>query len=97
VMPTTAPPTVAAAKADAKTRLSANMNGYAASTKVPKKKLIEAPEAARARSPDERGRTILARVMPRLTITSEVMSIAPKKLCPFSLISTSTRGRITEW
>ncbi len=81
----------------AKIRLSPNMNGYEASTKVPKKKFTAAPEPARARSPLVRGFTALASVIPRLTMTRPTMSTAPKKLWPFCPISSSTSGRITEW
>lgn len=95
--PATVPPAVALRMAAANTRLSPNMNGYAASTKVPNPKFTYAPDAAIGRSPLSRGAIRLASMMPNETMTSPTMSMPPKKLCPFSDISTSTSGSTTEW
>ena len=92
--PTNAPEMAADRMPLAKTFLLENMNGYAASTKVPKNRLMQSPGTDAATSPFALGFTIFAKRIPAQPSTRPHISIAPRKELPVVSISNNTIGRI---
>ena len=92
--PITSPVIVEAAIVEANTFLLPNINGYAASAKVPNARLIIILGMHATRSLDFLGATIFASIIPAHPIIKQQRSMHPRKLYPADSISNNTIGRM---